>query len=153
MDIKDRIKAVRLENGLSQSDFARRIGIAQNTYSKIETGASPVQERYIISICSEFGISESWLRTGEGDMYADEDAMLLESLSKRYTLTEDHLAILRAFLKLDADRRDALLVFARAIIAEQEAAESVDALIDSRISASPRGEVSPAGDGEVDAHG
>lgn len=144
MDIKDRVKAVRLENGLAQKEFARRIGLAQTSYSSVETGVSPVQERHIISICSEFGISESWLRTGEGDMYADEDAMLLESLSNRYRLTPGDLATLRAFLKLDAPQRAALISLAQNIVAEQEAEDAAiaaaaarDALIEQRDAAPP----------------
>ena len=127
MDIKERIKMVRLENGISQKEFARRIGLAQTSYSSVETGASPVQERHIISICSEFGISDAWLRTGEGDMYADEDAILLESLSNRYRLTDDDLAALRAFFKLDPDQRKGLIAFANLIVAEQNAADAAAA--------------------------
>lgn len=127
MDIKDRVKQVRLENGISQSDFARRIGLAQSSYSKLEIGINPVQDRHILTICSEFGISDAWLRTGEGDMYADEDAILLESLSKRYNLNESRLAILRAFLKLDDAQQDALLALAHQIVAEQNAADAAAA--------------------------
>ena len=86
-----------------------------------------MQERHIISICSEFGISDQWLRTGVGDMYADEDAVQLESLSKRYRLTPADLVALRAFLKADPEVRASLLSFAEMLVAEQNAQDAAEA--------------------------
>lgn len=163
IDIKDRVKAVRLENGLTQKMFAQRLGIAQTSYSSIETGASPVQERYIISICSEFHISEAWLRTGEGEMYDNPEEQLVQRLADQYGLEGVYLHVVRAFLTIPPEYRADILKLARALVlagdesaAAQFAADAaeLDALIAaSRPSASPRGEVSPAGDGEVDALG
>lgn len=68
MEINDRIKWLRKELGLNQTDFANRIGMKQTGLSAIEKGKVPVLDRNIKNICSEFRIDEDWLRTGEGEM-------------------------------------------------------------------------------------
>ena len=68
MEINERIKYLRKNLGLNQTDFARKIGMKQTGLSAIEKGKVPVLERNIKNICSEFHINEVWLRTGEGEM-------------------------------------------------------------------------------------
>lgn len=64
-----RIKQIRNSLGLSQSEFAAKIGIGQTGISSIERGNSIVTDRTIYQIVSVFGVDEHWLRTGEGDMF------------------------------------------------------------------------------------
>ena len=65
----NRIKKIRVDLNLSQTDFARQIGVSQQTLSSLENDTRPVSERNIISICSVFGVDEHWLRTGEGEPF------------------------------------------------------------------------------------
>ena len=60
-----RIKELRKTLGLSQSEFAIKIGIGQTGISSIERGNSIVTDRTINQIVSTFGVDEHWLRTGE----------------------------------------------------------------------------------------
>ena len=46
------------------------LGIAQTSYCMIETGKNPLSDRYIKVICSLYSVNESWLRTGEGEMFS-----------------------------------------------------------------------------------
>ena len=112
-----------MENGLTQKMFAQRLGIAQTSYSSIENGASPVQERYIISICAEFHVSEQWLRTGEGDMYADPADQLVRQLADQYHLSGVYLHVVRAFLTIPPEFRGEILTLARALgLADEQSA-------------------------------
>ena len=70
LDINLRIKTVRQSVGLSQTDFGKRLGLGRSYISAIELGQRTIKDRLIFQICQEFGISESWLRTGIGDMEA-----------------------------------------------------------------------------------
>lgn len=63
-----RIKMVRRESGLSLEKFGQQIGISGAACSMIESGKSNPAQRTIKAICREFGISENWIRTGEGEM-------------------------------------------------------------------------------------
>lgn len=113
-----------MENGLTQKMFAQRLGIAQTSYSSIENGASPVQERYIISICAEFHVSEQWLRTGEGDMYADPADQLVRQLADQYHLSGVYLHVVRAFLTIPPEFRGEILTLARALVLADEQSAS-----------------------------
>ncbi len=61
-----RIKKIRLESGLSQEAFGKRIKIRRSSVSKIETGENSPSDQTISLICKEFSVNEEWLRTGEG---------------------------------------------------------------------------------------
>lgn len=66
--MQNRIKELRKSLGLNQTKFAKRLGIAPNTISSYEGGAIVPSNSIILSICREFGINETWLRTGVGEM-------------------------------------------------------------------------------------
>lgn len=67
--MKDRIKALRKALGLNQTQFGERIGVKQNTVAVYELGRAIPSESVITLIQREFGVSEEWLRTGEGEMF------------------------------------------------------------------------------------
>lgn len=67
--MKDRIKQIRKEAGLTQVDFGERIGVKGNTITGYETGLRNPTDAVLLSICREFNIDEEWLRTGNGEMY------------------------------------------------------------------------------------
>lgn len=67
--MQNRIKEVRRANGLTQTEFGEKIGVKGNTVTGYETGIRSPSDAIIVSICREFGVNETWLRTGEGDMH------------------------------------------------------------------------------------
>ena len=46
--------------------FGQRIGITATSCSLLEKGKNNPSNQTILAICREFGVSEMWLRTGEG---------------------------------------------------------------------------------------
>lgn len=66
--IGQRIKQIRNYKKITQDDFADIIGLSKNFISLIETGNRTPSDRTISDICRVFNISETWLRTGEGEM-------------------------------------------------------------------------------------
>ena len=73
--MKDRIKELRKSLKLTQQAFADRLGIKQNTVALYEMGRSGVSDGIIKSICREFNVNETWLRTGEGEMFVEKSRM------------------------------------------------------------------------------
>lgn len=69
--MKDRIKALRKELGLSGEKFGERIGVKKAAISKIESGVVGLSDSNILAICREFNVNEEWLRTGTGEMFKD----------------------------------------------------------------------------------
>lgn len=49
--------------------FGEKIGLKKSALSHIENGMSSLTEQTLKSICREFGVSEAWLRDGEGEMF------------------------------------------------------------------------------------
>lgn len=69
MTINERVKVIRSSTGLTLDKFGERVGVKKSALSLIESGKNNVTDQMFKSICREFNISESWLRTGEGEMY------------------------------------------------------------------------------------
>lgn len=69
MEIKDRIKLIRKEKKLTQVEFGEVIGVKGNTVTNYETGLRNPTDAVIKSICREFNVNETWLKTGEGEMF------------------------------------------------------------------------------------
>ena len=65
----ERIKELRKYLGLTQQEFADRIGIKRNSIANYEIGRNDPVESIVHLIVREFNVSEQWLRTGEGDMF------------------------------------------------------------------------------------
>lgn len=64
----DRIKALRQSLGLTQQEFADKIGIKRGAIANYEIGRN-ISDVVINSICRTYNVSERWLRTGEGEMF------------------------------------------------------------------------------------
>ena len=75
--MKDRIKAIRKENNLTQSEFGERIGVKGNTITNYENDMRNPSDAIIFSICREFNVNENWLRYGKGPKYKENDAFIL----------------------------------------------------------------------------
>lgn len=120
----DRIKQIRLAAGLTQQQFSERIGLSRNYIALIETGSREPSDRTISDICREFGVSQSWLQTGEGEMFlprskneelalmvADLMAETDDSFRKRFvsaflSFPPDKLAVLEEFIDSLADAKN-----------------------------------------------
>ena len=67
--MNERIKTLRLDLSLTQSEFGEKLGISQNYVWMIEKGDRVPSDRTVADICRVFGVNEDWLRTGQGEKY------------------------------------------------------------------------------------
>ena len=65
----ERIKAIRKALGLTQQEFADRLGIQRSTIAQYETGRNNPIDAVVSLICREYNVDEVWLRTGIGEMF------------------------------------------------------------------------------------
>lgn len=65
--MNERIKELRLELGLTQEEFGRRLGVTRGAITNIELNKVDPKPLFVSLICREFNVNEQWLRTGEGD--------------------------------------------------------------------------------------
>lgn len=67
----ERLKRLRKTLGITQQEFADKIGIKRNTIATYESGRNEPIDAVISLICREFNVNEKWLRNGEGEMFLD----------------------------------------------------------------------------------
>lgn len=137
MTINERIRALRKELKLNQSDFGKKIGMKQTSISTMEGNGATVTDQAINSICKTWSVNESWLRTGEGEMFdTSKSDDLLTQLAERYDLDYVGQEILRTYLQMDNASRAALTRFAMALTANvQKREEEMSAEADASFSA------------------
>ncbi|GHU38563.1 hypothetical protein FACS1894190_00380 [Spirochaetia bacterium] len=68
-NINLRIVKFRHTLNMTQKEFAEKILIATSYLGAIEVGKKKVNDRLVKLITTVFGVSEPWLRTGEGAMF------------------------------------------------------------------------------------
>ena len=71
--MKERVKQLRKAVGLSQTEFGKRVGVSLSSVQKWESGENAVSDSVILLLCREFHVSETWLRTGAGEMHGEQE--------------------------------------------------------------------------------
>lgn len=64
-----RIEQIIAALNIKKVDFANRLGVSQPFVSELCSGRKAPSDRTISDICREFNVNETWLRTGEGEMF------------------------------------------------------------------------------------
>lgn len=109
--INKRIKQLRTELGMNQTDFGKELGIAQTYLSQIEKGDRDVTDKIFKLICLVLWdgkhVNEKWLETGDGDMFVNlpKEAEISNFLSDVQHLNDDNFQkrLILALAKLDSD--------------------------------------------------
>ena len=100
-----RLKEARRELGLTQNEFAEKIGFTQSAYAMLESGANPIGDRHIKPICAIFNINEQWLRTGNGYMFSENRDV--KEVSEIFdSLNDENKELAKALLKTILDKQD-----------------------------------------------
>ncbi len=64
-----RIKELRKALNLTQQDLADSLNIRRGTIANYEIGRNEPIDAVVSLICKEYNVNETWLRTGEGEMF------------------------------------------------------------------------------------
>lgn len=100
-DTRDRVKLVREELGLSQSDFGAKLCLERSAISLIERKQRNITERTTKDICREFNVSYIWLTEGIGDMFENSDQEVTAMFDRIMAgENETAKAVFKAFAKL-----------------------------------------------------
>lgn len=122
MNRKERFKAARKALGLTQVEFAEKLGMTQAGISAIESGRVKTSDRMIQILSNTFSINAEWLRTGEGEMLVEpsEDEQLAQFVGEILAGRPDDLrrAFLVAMAQLDENGWNSLASFVRTVYNE-----------------------------------
>jgi transcriptional regulator with XRE-family HTH domain len=103
--MNDRIKELRKELGLNQTEFGEKLGVKQTTIAGYENGSRQPLDTVISSICREFNVNEEWIRYGTGSKYKkrNRNQEILEFMNQVMSETDDSIKvrIASAMTKLD----------------------------------------------------
>ena len=59
--VRNRIRDLREDNDLTQTQLAERIGITQRKYSYVETGVQPLTDELLIKLADYYNVSIDYL--------------------------------------------------------------------------------------------
>lgn len=104
MTIGERIRLIRKETGLNQTDFGEKVGLRQSSLGQIESGVRNATDRTILLICQKYSVREEWLRDGIGEMF-NIDSTIITQLSDEYDLDGFEKAMIEGFLKMRPEER------------------------------------------------
>ena len=137
--MNERIKELRLKLGLSQDEFGRRLGVTRGAITNIELNKVEPKPLFIDLMCREFHVNESWLRTGEGEMFQPKSRND-ELLDYARRLAEGdpgsiRAKILTAMTRLTDAQWEVLAQVAAQFLAEAQSQPSHEPTIDERVEA------------------
>mgnify|MGYP002522722666 FL=1 len=70
-ELKDRLRELRKSTGLSQTDFALKLGCGRGSIKNLEEGKTDMTPAFADLICRTYGCDRIWLETGEGEMFRE----------------------------------------------------------------------------------
>ena len=115
--LNERIKKLRKGLDLTQQEFANRLGTTRNNIAGYEVGRRSPSEAVISLICKTFNVSETWLRTGEGEMFVPSPNGVLDELAQKYGLSVRGKVIVEKFLDMNPDVQEAVASYIEEVAA------------------------------------
>ena len=119
--MKDRLKQLRQELGLNQEEFAKALKIGRSTIANYEAGTRAPISSVISLICKNWNVNETWLSTGEGEMFIEEDPedelLRLANELAQDTSAEMKRRLVTAMLRLSPEQIETAIEWMRKTLA------------------------------------
>lgn len=120
-NMNDRIKEIRKSEGLTQVEFAKRIGLSRNYIGLIEIGKRAPSDRTIFDICRVFSVNEKWLRTGEGEMFTGRKKEMFDFFTSTFGgLTDQQTKVISIMARLTDEQLEIIQNMANEMFDELE---------------------------------
>jgi len=120
--MENRLKKLRKTLRLNQTEFAAKLEMAQSSYSQVETGLINLTGKNIKLICHIFGINESWLRNGNGNMFVTRDT----------AETTEEKVLLTIYGRLTEEMQEFFLDLGQKLLSKDEASRGVKNEVDNQ---------------------
>lgn len=125
-----RIRKLRRTLDLTQSVFAEKIGMKQNSIALVEGGKRNISDYAIRVICREFNVNEEWLRTGSGEMFNPTLDSELDALVEKYSLSHNARVMIEKFVNLKPEQQDAVIHYIKEVASALDDSDSCSPSVD-----------------------
>lgn len=113
--LNERIQLLRKSLKLTQEQFGNKCGKSRTAIAKYETNKSIPDDAFIKLVCIKFNVNENWLRTGQGDMFTNNDDSVFKAFAEKYHLSDTEQELAKYCLSLSSDQRKEILNHVRQI--------------------------------------
>jgi phage repressor protein C with HTH and peptisase S24 domain len=93
MDLRERIRTIRKKLGLTQMEFAEKLGKSWRTIQDWEAGKRNIPEPELRLISQTFGISYEWLKTGQGEIFEKKPSIEEIILAEQRRIKENSILV------------------------------------------------------------
>nr|DAR71243.1 MAG TPA: helix-turn-helix domain protein [Caudoviricetes sp.] len=125
--MRERMKELRKALKMTQQELADTLHIKRTNIGNYESGVSSPTDSVIALICREFGVSEDWLRNGNGDMFIPmtRDEEIASFIGSVQADVDDTFKkrLISVLAKLDENEWDLLEKIAEGIVKAKEEKE------------------------------
>ena len=113
--IGERVRMLRRSEkiNLSMEAFGQRLGVGKTAISKIELGENALTNNMKLSICREFQVNQTWLETGEGEMFLETSSPELQELARKYGLDEDAMKLIESFVDMPPEQQKIIIEYVK----------------------------------------
>lgn len=118
IEIGLRVKEMRKDQNLTQTELGKKVAVGLSTIANIESGRNKEIEQkkpLFILMAKTFGYSIDWLLYGIGNKILDGDIELINTISDEMNLSPKAKKMLECFLSLEQEKQDALYDFVKSL--------------------------------------
>lgn len=123
-EINQRILEVRKALKMSQTEFGKEIGVSRGVINNIDLNVVPAKPLLIQQICKAYNVNETWLTTGEGEMFVKQSRTdeIAQFVGRTLATTEDTFQkrLIAALSKLSVEEWEVLEKLANDLAAPKE---------------------------------
>ena len=123
-ETNERITMVRKELKMSQTEFGENIGVSRGVIKNIDDKKVLVKPLLLQQICKTYNVNETWLTTGEGEMFIKQSRTdeIAQFVGRTLATTEDTFQkrLIAALSKLSVEEWDVLEKLANDLAAPKE---------------------------------
>lgn len=108
----ERLRKLRKELGLTQTEMGARIGCSLSTMCRLESGKYEISDYIVRLICVTWNVNRDWLVNGTGDMFTDASAAL------QYTIDDVFNRLKNACRRLTSEQQEAVILYIQNVAEE-----------------------------------
>lgn len=116
----ERVKEIRKVLNLTLEKFGDKLGVTKTTISRIENGVNNLTDQMIRSICREYNVSYDYLIYGDGEMFTNLPATIVDELCVQFDLDDFDRAIVEMYIELSPDEKAVVKKMMREFIKKVE---------------------------------